>query len=225
MRTLIALLCLAASTTALSQDFSFTPDTLLEENALMENYNTYQIDIVNETSSTLTLSWRRLTQDQPESWVAYICDNNICYDDIPINGDMIPFAADETAFLKLGVNPYQETGTGIYQFLVFPTGDISAAQTVTFIIHAGMPNSIQEPSIWTLNIGPNPFNDQIHINNPNGEEVSLYFYDALGKLIHTVSLASRDKLSIDASSWPSGPIFLKAFAKGEQLFSNQLIKF
>lgn len=225
MRLLITLLFLGASATAFSQAFSFTPDTLLEENALLENYNTYQIDIVNETASTLALSWRRLSQDQPDSWVAYICDNNICYDDIPINGDMFPFASDETAFLKLGVNPYQETGTGVYQFLVFPTGDISASETVTFIIHAGMPNSTEEPTISTLNIGPNPVKNLIHISNPNNMDISLYFYDALGKLISTKNIAGTEQLSIDASNWPAGSIFLKAFGEGELLFSNQLIKF
>jgi hypothetical protein len=225
MRTLISLLCLVTVATTYAQSFSFTPDTLLEDHALLENYNTYQIDIVNETPSTLALSWRRLTQDQPDSWIAYICDNNICYDDIPINGDMFPFSPDETAFLKLGVNPYQETGTGVYQFLVFPTGDISAAQTATFIIHAGMPNSTQEPSIWTLNIGPNPFHDQMLINNPNGIEVSLYFYDASGQLISTKELAGSERLSIDASQWPVGSIFLSAFVEGKPLFSNQLIKY
>jgi len=226
MRIPLLLFLLAVAGTSLNAQlsFSFTPDTLLEAEANPEIYNIYQLDILNETENPLTLSWRRLQNDYPEGWEVSFCDNNVCYGLIPINGDMIPFGPDETAFLKLDIHPHEIAGTGIFRFLVFPSGEQNNYQLASFIINSGVTSNTVEAQLLKLSVFPNPTNDYLQIKNNNGSRINIAITDATGTHILTQALQAQSEQQISLRHLPSGAYYLTGYAEGQAVFQHKIIK-
>lgn len=223
MRTLPVLLALLSAGFLSAQSFSLS-DTLLEANANVDIYNIYHIYIANETDTAVALSWRRLEQDHPEGWEATFCDNNVCYDHIPINGDMIPFGPEETAFLKLDVDPSGVPGVGTFRFLVFPSADPADRQLATFLVQAGGTSSTTSLSAHYLRIAPNPVQDELRLTNPGAQPLRVVIHDAHGRPLHQASLASGMQTQINTQHWPSGWYALQASSDGQLLFRDIIVK-
>lgn len=221
---LLFLLLLAGPLLIAQQSFTFAPDSLLEVEANPQIYNIYQIDILNETEDSLTLSWRRLQNDYPEGWEVSFCDNNVCYGLIPINGDMIPFSPEETAFLKLDIHPHEIAGTGIFRFLVFPTGEEDNYQLASFIVNSGVTSNTVEAQLLKLNIFPNPATDYLQINNGNASPINLAITDASGAIVISQVLPAKNEQQINLLHLPAGPYYLHAYVDGRAIFQHKIIK-
>ncbi|HEY3874933.1 MAG TPA: T9SS type A sorting domain-containing protein [Candidatus Kapabacteria bacterium] len=67
-----------------------------------------------------------------------------------------------------------------------------------------------EPVSKDITIYPNPAMDEIMIGNPNGSEVAIEMYDAIGRKLLSTKVASNDVITIDISRFSEGTYFVRS---------------
>ncbi|MCB0640425.1 MAG: hypothetical protein KDC44_02245, partial [Phaeodactylibacter sp.] len=110
----LAVLCLQSSPFA--QSYSFQPTDEYIGEADLEAYNIFQVNLVNTSNDSLYLNWRLVENTLPETWEISLCDNVACYGGLPTMAEMDPFAAGDSAFIKLDINPGIQEGSGLLRF-------------------------------------------------------------------------------------------------------------
>ncbi|HMQ46951.1 MAG TPA: hypothetical protein PKA00_05630 [Saprospiraceae bacterium] len=203
----LALIFLATGFKTLqAQQFSFSPDTVLTAQAQLEQYNIFNIYIQNETSDSLQLTWRIVENTLPEAWETTLCDNNECYGILPAYGNMIPFSANEPAFIKLDINPHQHQAEGLIRFRIFPTDDPSDYEVITFYI-SSLLSGTDEPIVVFPTFGPNPVKDALWLSGTD-EKQTLQLWNGQGQLLRTLSLEANLPYRLDLSDLPKGAYWL-----------------
>jgi hypothetical protein len=56
----------------------------------------------------------------------------------------------------------------------------------------------------SLSIYPNPAGDELFVDNPDAENISITFYDAIGRVILLANANASSTTGIDVSSLPAG---------------------
>lgn len=222
MRPLLLFCCsflFVSFTTA--QSFSFAPDDDYYGTAILENYNIFQIDIVNETADSLQLSWKFLTATTPEEWEVSLCDNMNCFGYIPDNGIMNPIL-DDDAFIKLDVNPGLIDGEGILTFLIFETNDQSVSHEIRFHISTIQVANENIPQI-SVEIFPNPATDFINIENSENRDLVVNISNANGKQIHQSLLLAGELKKIETNELSNGFYFLSLINDKKIISTEKII--
>lgn len=199
-------LMLHSSLALMGQTYTFAPDTVLEVQAQLEQYNIFHIYIENETSDPLQLSWRIVENTLPEEWETTLCDNNECYGILPNYGDMNPFGADEQAFIKLDINPHQYQAEGLIRFRIYPTANPSDYKIITFYISSLLSGTDEPRDVFPV-FGPNPANDVLWFSG-TAEKQTLHLWNGQGQLLKTLSLEARLPYLLDLSDLPKGAYWL-----------------
>jgi len=94
----------------------------------MEMYTEHYLYIGHDSSDSARISWRVIENTCPDGWDIQMCDYQHCYTGLPNTGDMSAVAPGGEGYLRLIVNPYQLSGSGMLHFYIFPTG-----QPVNFV--------------------------------------------------------------------------------------------
>jgi len=99
-------------------------------------YNTYNLSFIylkNTNTDSLFLSWELTEEILEEEWYVTICDNVTCYGVLPDGADMYGIAPDQTVYIRMEVNPYDQDGFGHVRLLLTETNDPqSSAQYLDF---------------------------------------------------------------------------------------------
>jgi hypothetical protein len=203
MRKIVwAIICLILSTSVDGQ-FSVTPtDSIFETVAADSLISMFQIDLINETTDSLHITWKLIEEDVTEGWDYNLCDLGECYVGVPNSAEMQAFAPGEAGFLKMLVNPLSIEGYGFWHFWVYPTGDEDNFVNLYFSINASGTGPVFEKPL-EAQIFPNPATDQIIISTSDLQSVQLFSLN--GSLIS--ELKSQSEV-FDISAFQPGIYFL-----------------
>lgn len=183
--------------------FFVTPtDSIYETIYADSTISIFQIDLVNETTDSLNLTWKLIEEEVVEGWDYNLCDLGECYVGVPNSAEMQTFSSGEAGFLKMLLNPLSIEGYGFWHFWVYPTGDEDNFVNLYFSINASGTDGVLDIERETL-VYPNPAFNQIFISTNDLQSVQLFSLN--GSLISELKSQSG---VFDISAYHPGIYFL-----------------
>ena len=159
---------------SIQAQFFVTPTDSIHEIIYADStISIFQIELVNETTDSLNLTWKLIEEEVTEGWDYNLCDLGECYVGVPNSAEMQAFTSGEAGFLKMLVNPLSIEGYGFWHFWVYPTGDEDNFINLYFSINAFGTDGVLGVDRETL-VYPNPASNQIFISTNDLESVQLF---------------------------------------------------
>jgi hypothetical protein len=174
-----------------------------------ESYNLAFIYLKNTRADSLFLTWEITNKELPEDWYATICDNVFCYGVIPDSGVMYGIAPQDSVYIRFEVNPYMVEGFGRVDLDLVETGSTNVAKadlTYTFLTK-NFTNTQQIELADELFVFPNPFLDQVSVQNPFDTGSTLSMLDASGRVFYQIELAAKEKRVLNLPSSNTGTVY------------------
>ena len=212
MKCLLAIFFGFSTSLALAQDFSFSPGPDLDGQMDVDGYGVHQIDIVNESEDTLWLTWRMIENTMPAAWDVNLCDNVLCYGEMPNMADMNPIAPDSAGFIRITTYPQNFAGSGEMHFWIYKTGSPQDHSTITFTLSAGVSAS-RDLNEAALGVYPNPSDGFVRIELPVQTRVSWTLFDTPGRVKQTGE-GHGPELQLDLQTLPAGRYWLCLTGEG-----------
>jgi hypothetical protein len=221
MKKFLPIIFLAGTLNCVSQSYTITPAKTVTFTAPAFNVTINDIYMVNTTSSTLSLTWERISINVPAGWDYSMCDLGTCHGGIPQGPNTMNIVAvADSGFLGLNIDPANIPGTGEVKVFVYETGNKPNGDTLTWKITSAV--GVEEITSNTkgIKIYPNPATNVLNIKAPgiHGGNIS----DVLGRTIMTLDLKGEDQ--IDVSILPKGFYFLNLEATDRKLFKRIIIE-
>ena len=183
--------------------FFVTPTDSIHETIYADStISIFQIDLINETTDSLNLTWKLIEEEVVEGWDYNLCDLGECYVGVPNSSEMQTFSSGEAGFLKMLVNPLSIEGYGFWHFWVYPTGDEDNFVNLYFSVIASRTDGVLDVERETL-VYPNPTSNQIFISTNDLQSVQLFSLN--GSLISELKSQSG---VFDISAYQTGIYFL-----------------
>jgi hypothetical protein len=107
---------------ASAQNYTFSPSENYTGELSMDMYTEHYMYIGHNLPDTAFITWRVVENTCPEEWDIQACDYQHCYTGLPNNGDMNGVPPGGQGYLRMIVNPFTTTGTGMLHLLIYPTG-------------------------------------------------------------------------------------------------------
>lgn len=211
---------------ALTASISFSQLVVSSDTVYMELIDGEFVDgqfSVGNTSlnNSIDLTWRVIEDDLNPSWLIQFCDCVACYAaPIPDSGDC-DLDPNSNQFWKLQVDPQGNAiSTQIFKVEIEDMMN-GGKDTVTLITTApsSVSNRIKE---FGITMYPNPVQNQLRIDNNNGEAVEVLVSDLSGKqlFINTVDASGF----IDFSTLENGIYFVSVKSEGVLLGTERIVK-
>jgi len=221
MVIVVAAIC-AATTISLAQRYSIIPNDTIEARGILEDLQTLSIHQINNSSDTIILKWRELSESVPSLWEAAICDNSVCNTSLVDSGTMSPVFPNEYGLLLLHITPYGEPGTARIRYEVWDDDNPLRKDTLTFIFTAAGSLGIYENIIDDFKVSPNPAKDDFIIITKNRNDVGYSIADITGKIVMSKTFESDSSL-VNIANYPNGIYTISIFDKQRQKQTFKLI--
>lgn len=160
----------------------------------------HHFDVLNTTGEEVTAYWELIpSEDFPEEWETFLCDNNLCYTPWVKNcpeGSPNMFAPNQTQQWILHLKPKGVMGTAQMTLrLHYPqaSGDSLSVDHV-FQIAAGTSSTV-EIDLAELLIYPNPATDYIQIRNDESIK-QINVYNVVGKQLRSFNHTAGQSHSV-----------------------------
>lgn len=214
MKKLYILLFIWLPAMSHGQNYLYSPSQVLDTDLMTNEYNFAQIDMWTPDSTGITFGWEAIENTIPVEWTYSLCDYTNCYSGIPANGTMTPIStasmqAGTKGFLKITVDPADVSGTAVVRFKIFNTGDVSAADTITFNFNHVSTAGIASTENGTFDIYPNPANDVLNISNGFDTETSWSIVDMSGRVYESGVVSANSTSVLKVSDLSTGIYFVK----------------
>jgi hypothetical protein len=202
-----------------AQSFSVSPNPNLEGVAGLEDLNVFDLYILNETNADIQLTWRLVGNTFPEEWEVSLCDNVACYGVLPTTNDFNPILVGDSSIFKIDVFPDGHVGAGLLTFWIYPIGEPTNYEVVTFSIVAGT-SSTRDFLAASLSVFPNPATDNLFLRW-EAEGTPFQIIDSQGRLVR-VGETTPTLTTIPIQELPSGRYFLQLMHQ-EGIITQQVI--
>ncbi len=184
---LAALGVLCLGTVLNAQTFICSPSNTVIEPAPLNTYSNFNIDMVNQTTDTMTLAWDLLVNTLDANWDYSLCDYTACYTVLPTSGVMSPNYSSNS-FLKLTLNPLNTRAAGELKFWVYDVNNPSSGDTVLFSV-SSLTVGLFENHGSELLVYPNPASSFLNL----GKQVSaVEIFDLAGQMVLSTSATSAN---------------------------------
>jgi hypothetical protein len=137
----------------------------------------------NTSSDSILLTWRRIEVNLPAGWSVDLCDYGTCVADVPAAGQMNKLAPNQSAYLKLIVQPKGVDGVATLRFRVAMTQNSALYRDVAFEVRTQAVSVGAEPQLSAQLVAyPNPVQNELKVNfAPVGGKLLLC--DAFGRVL------------------------------------------
>lgn len=199
---------LAFLPTSQAQVFLIEPTADFVGIAHFDEFNIFQVYLINQEEDPLDLTWRMVENTIPEGWYITLCDNVACYGTLPTQAQMNPIAALDSAILKLDINPYQQPGSGVIRFRIYETGSQNNYTELSFTIET-IPTGLQIIPATSYAVFPNPAVEQVQIRNQSDQPMQVSLHNAQGQLLRTLEVAQRTTQAMPVQALAPGGYHLR----------------
>lgn len=159
---LVFVCTLTLSLRAQTQPFVVLPSAHVEAEADLQQANEIWMYFQNTSADSIQLLWRRIEVNKPAEWDIDLCDYGACMGGTPASGLMLPLATQDSAYIKLIVQPKGVAGQAVLRFRVAIAQDQSQYADIQFTITAGQV-ATQSPMLATITAFPNPAKQQVTV--------------------------------------------------------------
>jgi Secretion system C-terminal sorting domain len=189
--------------------FGVTPSAVLIQTIPSTGANEVWIYFPNISQDSITLTWRRVAVNQPAGWEIDLCDYGACIGGIPSNGTMNLLGPQDSAYLKLIVQPKGIEAEAILDFRVALATDPSLYHDVQFRVKTNSFTSTQAiDNISAIVVFPNPVREQLKVDTKMQAGV-LQIRNAQGVLLEEQVVQQDIHLhSFDFQKQPTGFYYL-----------------
>ena len=171
-----------------AQVFSYTNDIQHLEESFTETPTDFHIEYFLPGEESLDATWYHVETSFPDDcWDFQLCDNNICYFNMPPSADVLlsseQISAGVLGDMKITITSASE-GTGIIKFILADNNSVLAPDTISFTM------TYEGTSCTTVNIDDNPTEELPYIYQSNGV---LVIENSLnqGYEVHLVNLCGQ----------------------------------
>ncbi len=179
--------------------------------------NDVHIYLVNNSSSSITVTWGLINYTAPAGWEVKLCDNNNCYDLLLFPGpyESLPIPAGDTMDMKFQYTAHLITGSASSNVYAYVTGD--SANTVVFLNYKANLTAISgiagNTAFSNLKLFPNPAVSTLLVSGfEQAGEITFELYSLKGEKLKSETKNSSDsKAEIPVQALPAGDYILKAF--------------
>lgn len=202
-----------------AQNFSFTEGNLIEKDIILEEFETAESKILNESDESVTFEWEMITFDNPFGWEFSLCDYASCYTSGETSGTMTAVdGGSESAFFKVNVYA-SNAGVGTYSIVCWDQALPDDKDTITFILTASEGSSgIEEAN--AANISARYMNQTIQFDNNSAETVNYTVYSISGQALTNGVLAPHSISQLDRGDYLPGLYFI-AFEKNGAIIETE----
>lgn len=209
---------LALNINSNAQSFTMHTDTV---RSLLKNYQVDQYNFIrNNTSDTITVSWKVFAHNLPQDWVDSVkyglCDNVTCYNNSILGGSVQttdPISAGDSSLFKgqlSGESPaVVSTGMFYYAAELWRNTDID---TAVFVI-GEWPASVNKVNANTAEkvlVYPNPAKSDLNVVFDKSMNIRyIAIYNLVGKQVSNFKVTGNSSAKLDINNIPSGVYFLR----------------
>lgn len=226
MKKLITLIIIATSFSfashAQTQTFNFMPGEHIVDYVELEQYKNFQVDLVHEQNDDITFGWVTVDNNFPDKWEYTSCDNGGCYTALPDSATIGPLADTVNGFIRITLNPRDQTGTGIATFYVYNVKFPDNGQFVTFEITATELTRIEETATEVFRVYPNPASDFLRLKNDSPVTSQIVLTDINGKMVKEMLLDARTENTVQIADLPRG-MYLVRFSNTETTTAKKVL--
>lgn len=229
MKKLIAIIALNILVLGASaqEAFSWYPNDTINTNLEANNYTELKIEQINETNDTLILGIEIVENSIPESWDGMVCVHGRCLGYIPPIGttvDVMPIHGSTNSYVRLTVNPFDDTQVASIRIRVYDTENPADGDTATWILN-NLPLSVEELSMQnSLTLYPNPVSEVLNINTTsNIDKVTIF--NSIGQSVYSEVNTGKTSLPVNVANLKSGVYSIEVvLADGSILVEKLLIE-
>lgn len=215
MSSVLMLLSLSAQ----AQFFVMPTDSIHETIYADSTISIFQIDLVNQATDSLNLTWKLIEEEVTEGWDYNLCDLGECYVGVPNSAEMQAFGPGDAGFLKMLVNPLSIEGFGFWHFWVFPSNDPDNFVNLYFSINALLESGVMKEEAQFV-LAPNPAQDIVQIISNHPLE-SIQLFRLNGSLIKKLKPQIQ---FYDLSDIPPGIYFISASNETGRMIQKLVIE-
>ncbi len=201
---LLVAVILAATDISIAQSYINTPNDTLNITGMMEDLETLNIRQLNNSTNTINLKWKKVSESVPANWEASVCDNTICYTSLVDSGTMNPVIPGDYGFILLHITPHVNYGTAIVRYAVWDITNDANKDTLTYILTVNETSGIDAAANKkNFSIYPNPANNNIYIISNLQSGFEFLITDIAGKKMMG-GIAKENSIAIITTNFPNG---------------------
>ncbi|MBK7408501.1 MAG: T9SS type A sorting domain-containing protein [Saprospirales bacterium] len=159
-------------------------------------------EMTNTSGNPISVRWELVVISAPEEWDFRVCDKNACYATgtltnwDPANNieEPVLLGVDSSGLLDLHILPRKVAGTCEVEIKISLTGTPSTVIT-TGVYQVTVPTGVDEVSVQSLRIFPNPSSDYFALTSAKGVN-KIMLYNVLGRVVRTFEVAEGKKYYI-----------------------------
>lgn len=201
-----------------AQNYSITPNDSIVGTVPFNDIYHFNIYQNNLTDGDLVFSYQKIYSTYPIGWTANLCDNGTCFDEFPDSGTMDTVFNGDVGLMSVGVNPGEIAGVSFMQYIIWESATPELVDTLTWIISAEAPNTVQETSV-VFNLFTNPNSQNLVVQTNLLDGFDYFIYDTQGRQLQKghVYQANADILMNELSN---GIYFISVLDENNNLTSK-----
>lgn len=214
---------LAATDISFAQSYSNVPNDTINKVGMMEDLETLSIQQLNNTSGSIQLKWKKVSELVPANWDANVCDNAFCNTSLVDSGTMNPVHPTEYGLLLLHITPHITYGTAIIRYAVWDVANPSLKDTLTYILTVNATSGIAEAENKNaFRVFPNPAKENINIISKVQTGFQFLITDVSGKEIEK-GISKTNSISVSTESLPNGLYTVSIFIENKIINTKQFL--
>ena len=158
--------------------------------------------MINNNASQVSVRWELVVISAPEEWDFRVCDKNQCYSTGTLTNwdpendieEPVLLAASEQGLLDLHILPRQGAGFCEAEIRLSLTSDPGTI-LATGVYQVTVPTGVDEVSVQSLRIFPNPSTDYFALTNSQGVH-KIVLYNVVGRVVRTFEVVEGKKYYI-----------------------------
>ena len=213
----------AATDVSFSQSFSNSPNDTINIIGMMEDLQTLSIEQLNISPNTISLKWKKVSENVPLLWDASVCDNQICNTTLVDSGMMNHVNPSDYGLLLLHITAHVNYGTATVRYAVWDIANPAIKDTLTYILTISATSSIAEAENKSaFSIFPNPAIESINIISKLQTGFQFLITDISGKEIER-GVSRTNSISVNTQNIPNGVYNVSIFSENEIVNTKKIL--
>ena len=219
--TFTLLLTLSIIFAGFSQNLTLEYPVMVKEGSVTIPEMAFNTPVYNNTSSTMNLRWRKISQNYPGNWATKVCDDGLCYDTATSAASyLFPLAPGDTTYI-IGYVVFDgvTSGSGTAEIVIYDLNDSAASNTVFTFTYNGWPVGINDPETVNFSAFPNPATDYLNIEAGSEKSISsVAIYDLAGRMVmKEINTSSDNSIRLNILNLSEGTYFYQLLGKDEEV--------
>lgn len=182
----------------------------VENDLLKDGFKSCKIKFYNNTDADITIKYKKISVDFPESWTVSFCDNSDCYPGFVDAAQFRPISAGDTVDLKLDVYPDGTADTAYVSYAIWDDANPDVVDTLNYQIMSRWGLFTENIEFTQVSVFPNPVSDVLNIRSISAiKQVNIL--DLNGKIVYSEKISEPNSLfTLPLVSLPSGLYVVEA---------------